>query len=467
MAYDGNLPAPTFDLDTYANNYQGALLPIRLAHISTHCPSLSRHALSSAIDAAKQGKDVQLYARLHDIADRLGFADLAKMDTAWASKQEEANRRELSRLEGELRGYKNNMIRESIRMGQDDLAAHQLSTGGPVPDPNDPHSQHTSGYNAAYQAYGKMRDYCTTPTHIASMTLRLIYTSLLQAVSSRQAGGSPTMYYNTAVSNAHRIRTIGVKEEEMDRLVPIMNASLGIAYLGNGSYRDAASYLLSTHQDYATLGAVHNTDFPRMVASGNDIAVYGGLCALATMDREQLLTRVLGGPFRFFLELEPHMRKAISLYTTAKYEACLNTLRHYHADWSLDVFLGPHVDLLFARIREKSITAYFSSFSQVSLSSLASTFPPAHTTSSDVQHAMELEALSMIQSGTLAARLDVVNGLLVAPRTEARAATHADAKAAADEVERTLLLRLQRVNAVVAGLEVPRGKGGGAQQAGW
>lgn len=459
MAYDGNLPPPTFDLDTYANNYDGALLPIRLSHIATHCPSLTRHALTLAIVAAKRGKDVQLCGRLHDTADRLGLSDLATPDAEWIARTEEANRRELARLEGELRGYKNNMIRESIRMGQDDLAAHQLNTGGPIPDPSDPQSLQVSGYNAAYQAYNKMRDYCTTPTHVASMTLRLVYTCLLQAVSSQQTGFSPTMHYNTAMSNAHRIKSVGVKEEEMARLVPIMHAALGIGNLGLGNYRDAASYFLTTHHSYATLGDVHNTNFPRLVATGNDIAIYGGLCALATMDRENLLTTVLGGSFRPFLELEPHMRKAISLYTTAKYEACLSTLRHYYADWRLDVFLGPHVDRLLARIREKSITAYFSSFSQVSLASLASTFPPA-VPAAQVSQAMEAETLGMIESGALNARLDVVNGLLIAPQKEARAATHADAKAAAEEVERTLLLRLHRVNVVLAGCEVPKPKGG-------
>ena len=435
----------------------GALLPLRLAHVSTHCPPLARQSLTLAIAAAKKGKDVQLYSRLHDIASRLGFAHLAQADMKWMRQQEEANRRELTRLEGELKGYKNNLIRESIRMGQEDLATHLLLTGGPVPDPSNPQSHSSAGYNAAYQAFGKMRDYCTTPTHVASMTLRLAYTAVLMAVSAQQTGSSPVMHLNSALANANRIRTVGVKEEEMAKLTPIMHAGIGIANLGLGAYRDAAIAFLATPHDYATAGSVHGTDFTRAVASGNDVAIYGGLCALATMSRDDLQTHVLGGPFRTFLELEPHMRKAISLYTTAKYQACLDTLRHYHADWSLDVFLGPHLDRLLARIREKSLTAYFSSFSEVSLASLASTFPPT----SSSPDAMEEEIVSMIESGMLDARLDVVNGILVAPRKETRGATHADAQAAAEGVERTLLLRLHKVNMTMAGLEVPRPKNTG------
>jgi COP9 signalosome complex subunit 1 len=421
-----------------------------------------------AIAAAKKGKDVPLYSRLHDTASRLGMQDLANADREWMSRQEEANRRELARLEGELKGYKNNLIRESIRMGQEDLANHLLATGGPIPDPANPASHVTAGYHAAYQSYGKMRDYCTTPTHVASMTLRLLYTALLHAAAAQQQGASPNLHLNSAITNASRIRTVGVKEEEMARLTPVMHATTGIADLGQGMYKEAAVAFLATSPDYFSAGKVHGLDFTRAVASGNDIAIYGGLTALATMSRDGLVNTVLGGPFRVFLELEPHMRKAISLYTTAKYQACLATLRHYYADWSLDIFLGTgastmgesHLDRLLARIREKSITAYFSSFSQVSLASLAATFPPAISTSDPVA-AMEEEVLSLIESGTLDARLDIVNGILIAPQKEARASAHAEARAAAEEVERTLLLRLHRVNVALAGLEVPRAKGTG------
>lgn len=458
-----NLPAPTFDLDTWSSNYTGPLKPLRLAHAAAHCPPLSQQALTLALDSAKLGKDVQLYTRLCDLAAQLGMRSLSAKDTEWIARQEDANRRELARLEQELKGYKNNLIRESIRMGQEELATHQLMTGGPAaqptPDGEQPPAQNV-GLNAAYAAYGRMRDYCTTPTHIAAMTLRLILTSVLQAVTAQQSGSSATGHFNAMQANSNRLRSSGVKDEEMAKLLPIASASSGLASLGTAAYKDAANAFISTPFDLTTIGVVHNLNFTTAVASANDIAIYGGLTALATLSRQDLTDRVLGGPFRAFLELEPHMRKAISLYTTAKYRACLDTLQRYSSDWNLDLFLGSglntalgsQVDRLFALIREKSIVAYFSSFSQVSLSSLSQTF----TT-------QESELLSLIERGALDARLDLVNGLLVAPREEVRGKTHGDAKEVADEVERTLLLRLHRVNVGLAGLEVPAGgskKGG-------
>ena len=435
----------------------GLLLPLRLAHVAANCPPLARQSLSMAIDSAKHGKNVTLYSNLLELATRLGFSDLAQPDQTYLTKQEEGNKRELSRLEGELRGYKNNLIRESMRMGQEDLAMHHLVTGGPLPNPNNPQTLSTAGYLSAYHGFTKMRDYCVTPTHVASMTLHLVYTALVQAVSAQQSATSPVLHFNSAMSASNRLRTVGVKEEEQVKLTPISCVTASIAQIGLGNFREAAAALLITPFDYTTQGVVHNRDWSKAVASGNDVAIYGGLCALATMTRDDLVNIVLGGQFRAFLELEPHMRKAISLYTTAKYQACLDTLRHYYADWKLDVFLARHVDRLFGRIREKSITAYFASFSEVSLASLASTFPPL----SSAPDAMENELLAMIESGVLDARLDVVDGKLVAPRRETRGATQAEAKAAAEEVERTLLLRLSKVNMTLAGLEVPKLKGGG------
>jgi COP9 signalosome complex subunit 1 len=467
MAHSARLSPPTFDLEAYSSNYEGPLQPLRLAHIAMHCPSLSRQALSIAIKSAKSGKDVSLYRRLVTLASFLNLNDLATQDLEWTDRTEDANKRENIRLEQELKGYKNNLIRESIRMGQEDLATHLLLTGGPAPqvasENEQPQSASTVGLNAAYGAFGKMRDFCTTPTHVASMTLRLLHTAIIQAVAALQSGSSANTYFNAVLSNANRLRSVGAKEEEMVKLTPIAYAAIGVAQLNSGNYRDAAESFLAVPFDLTLAGSVHNFDFTRYVASANDIAIYGGLTALATLDREQLSTRVLGGSFRAFLELEPHMRKAISLFTTAKYRACLETLQRYYADWNLDIFLGSgvgsfrgsHVDHLLARIRQKSITSHLASYSQISLASLAETFPPPNAANGQAPGvAIEKELISLIQSANLPFRLDAVSGTLVAPSTDSRTTTHADAVSTANEIERSLLLRLHRVNVTLAGLEV-------------
>ena len=116
MAHSARLAAPTFDVESCSSNYDGPLQPLRLAHIAMHCPSLSRQALSIAITSAKSCKDVSLYRRLLSLASILNLNDLATADVEWTDKTEDANRRESARLEQELKGYKNNLIKESIRV---------------------------------------------------------------------------------------------------------------------------------------------------------------------------------------------------------------------------------------------------------------------------------------------------------------------------------------------------------------
>jgi hypothetical protein len=54
----------------------------------------------------------------------------------------------------------------------------------------------------------------------------------------------------------------------------------------------------------------------RQVLSPADVALYGGLCALATFDRSELQSKVIGSiGFREFLELHPQVRRAAAKMT--------------------------------------------------------------------------------------------------------------------------------------------------------
>jgi COP9 signalosome complex subunit 1 len=53
------------------------------------------------------------------------------------------------------------------------------------------------------------------------------------------------------------------------------------------------------------------------VIAPQDIAVYGGLCALATFDRSELASKVIDDvAFKQFLELAPDARVLAVLYST-------------------------------------------------------------------------------------------------------------------------------------------------------
>ena len=89
----------------------------RLHLIGSSSLSLYSEALKLAIAEAKTGQDVGRYeavtSRLHEIApdDRDGIPDLD-----WVDKMTKKVKADTDRLESELKGYKNNLIKESIRV---------------------------------------------------------------------------------------------------------------------------------------------------------------------------------------------------------------------------------------------------------------------------------------------------------------------------------------------------------------
>ena len=126
---------PKFDLDAYIANYRGkpwrslsglrqTLIDMlgrtrfdRLFLIGTSSLFLYPDALKLAIVEAKGGLDTSRYelavAKLHEILpeDRDGHLDLA-----WVEKTNKQAQIETDRLEREYKGFKNNLIKESIRV---------------------------------------------------------------------------------------------------------------------------------------------------------------------------------------------------------------------------------------------------------------------------------------------------------------------------------------------------------------
>lgn len=71
----------------------------------------------AAREVVDHGRDVQLYRNVIEDLRAIDPTDPAAVyDAQWADKTEKANKAELSRLEGELKGYKNNLVKESIRV---------------------------------------------------------------------------------------------------------------------------------------------------------------------------------------------------------------------------------------------------------------------------------------------------------------------------------------------------------------
>ncbi|PLB50674.1 COP9 signalosome complex subunit 1 [Aspergillus steynii IBT 23096] len=416
---------PKFELESYIANYTGRTRFNRLYLIGTCSTYLSTEALKTAVAEAKSSKDVPRYElAVRALAEVAPNEPEAVLDKEFVERTTKVVKAESDRLEHELRGYKNNLIKESIRMGNEDLGQHYHHVGDLV---------------AASKAYSRMRDYCTTPSHIASMLFKIINVAI-------ERGD-----WLSVQSNVQRLRNLQSKPEEQAKNQPKMAAALGLSQLHSGSYLDAANSFLSTTP---TLGDSYNETL-----TSNDVAVYGGLCALASMDRHELQRRVLdNSSFRNFLELEPHIRRAISFFCTSKFRPCLDILDSYRADYLLDIHLQRHVDTLYTRIRTKSIQQYLVPFNRVTLDSMARIFAPNPTNgqppATDLNSPFVQELISLIQDGTLDTRIDLEKMVLVSNEVDKRTEVQESILNNLSEFTREAHIRLLRTEIIRSGLEV-------------
>ena len=74
----------------------------------------------------------------------------------------------LEKLDNDLKNYKSNSIKESIRRGHDDLGDHFLDSGDLA---------------NALKCYSRARDYCTSGRHVVSMCVNVIKVSVYLQVS--------------------------------------------------------------------------------------------------------------------------------------------------------------------------------------------------------------------------------------------------------------------------------------------
>jgi len=154
-------------------------------------------------------------------------------------------------LELELNGYRTNLIKESIRMGHNDLGDFHYDRGD---------------LNAALKCYVRTRDYSTTSKHIINMCLNVIKVSIEMG------------------NFAYVLNYVNKAEQTPDLNDTVVIAKLkvcaGLAQLASKKFKMAARKFLETTFDL-------NNNFTEIIAP-QDIAVYGGLCALATFDRAEL-----------------------------------------------------------------------------------------------------------------------------------------------------------------------------------
>mmetsp|Transcript_5807 Transcript_5807/g.14101 ORF Transcript_5807/g.14101 Transcript_5807/m.14101 type:complete len:151 (-) Transcript_5807:19-471(-) len=130
MEVDGSQDVTDFDLESYISSYTSHTKIDRLEFIADKCQGtpLEAEALRMAEAELKQSENTARYCQLMEKAkQRLGQG--WEIDQAWVDEKDGKARRVLERLESLLAGYKSNLVKESIRMGHNDLGDFHYNRG--------------------------------------------------------------------------------------------------------------------------------------------------------------------------------------------------------------------------------------------------------------------------------------------------------------------------------------------------
>ena len=410
------------DVDAYVGGYRGRIRITRLIATAdaANDKTLQETCLLKALSLIEnETLDADLYRK---VAHKLGSRSPAGAESVAERMQAEAEAL-TEKLDGEVKAYKNNLIKESIRLGQQDLANHYVRCGQ---------------LDAAAKLLARNRDYCTTDTQVYATTLDMCKLAI-QLHNWIQVGNSIS-----------KLESIG--QLDVDGLDPaladadVRRDQIAIAHaladLGVSAYETAAGRLSKLT---AKLGDTFND-----VLTMRDVADLNCVLTLATSTRPQLLGLLESNTYKPYLELDIDAREAMWSFHRGQYSDCFRLLGPVWRRLRCDPFCGAHVARLQVLLKGRALARYCGAFKRIPLDRMALALDYTDT-------ATLLETVEQtIADGRLPGwRIDSrANALVyaVAPETSG----NVDLKAASfkDEVERTLMrLQIRR-----AGLEPERSR---------
>ncbi|CAE7838550.1 csn1 [Symbiodinium sp. CCMP2592] len=254
-------------------------------------------------------------------------------------------------------------------------------------------------YPTAEKYLARSREFCTEPQAVFATCMTIIRLRALQRQYSD---------IQNFTSKAHH--TPFKDEASQSRIF----ASYGLYNMTTGKYKDAAtSFSQVKPQD---LGSSFSD-----ILSPQDVALYGVLCGLGSLDRAEVQSKLLDSPtFRECLDMAPQLRDLAIDFCSCRYAACLASLDRLKEPLSLDVHLSGQVANLCEQIRSKGIVQYFAPFLSVSLHRMAEAF------NTDVE-SMQREVAKLIGQRQLDAKIDSQRKILHASHADQRRSTYNNA----------------------------------------
>ncbi|CAF0750546.1 unnamed protein product [Adineta steineri] len=432
--YEGNyqvdISSTNFELESITSSYTGLVRIYRLLYVAEHCLALRNEAFLASLKYLQETHFTTLYKQILDEIKKQNISLPNDFDTAWYERTQRNYIHKLEKLDTDLRNFRTNSIKDSIRRGHDDLGDHYLDAGD---------------FFNAVRCYVRSRDYCVTPRHMITMCMNVIKASFYmqnwsnvlsyvnkaeQAIESLETTAkstttTPTMVNSMEVSNTSTTVTSDAV------LISRLKVYAGIAELATKRYKLAARHFLSVSFE-------HCSNHFQDLISPQTLIQYVCLCSLATFERSEIHRLILMSiNMKQYLELEPSIRDIFHKFYDTSYSSCLAIMSQVESIFALDQFLAPNLRALYYEIRHRIIITYFLPYKNASMTTMANQL----NTTIDI---LEDELVHLIRSGKIKARIDSKNKILYVADTDQRwyAYQHAlTITKQSEKLSRALLLR--------------------------
>lgn len=346
---------PQIHLGNYAKRYTNVSRLIRLKFIAQVCPTLRVEALEMAIGHVKSTYNVKMYKELHSaLCKEMERCTVLRQPTtastsSFAAPSTARRRYTDSGVPNQAMAFdpywveNNTMEAALLRQELDaELNFKKTSSGTTyvrriLEEIGDYHVD-CGNLQLAVKFYARARSYCTSSEHVINMFRNLIRVSIYMA------------NWWHVLSYIEEAKQYAAGFPNLARQVPIrLSCAAGLANMGLKIYKTSAEcFVLTPYESY---------DYDNIVAA-EDVAYFGGLSALATLEMDELQSTCLHSKsFKHFLDHSPKMWTILATFMAGDYNRCNLLLNEIEDQVRLDVYLAPHVDSLYdkitTRIREK------------------------------------------------------------------------------------------------------------------
>jgi COP9 signalosome complex subunit 1 len=324
-------------------------------------PGLHASAAKLLFQELKRGTNTGLYLKTWStlneaLQNEIGY------DEAWLTSTVGLCERTLSYLDADLSSSKSAMVKEKIRVGHTDMGHFNYQMGN---------------LNDALKSFLRTRDFCAMPRHNCDMCLNVIGVSI-----------DLNQYFNA--SNFIN----KVTDDTGDTLVIAkIRAASALVDLRESQFKQAALKFL--HIDPTLENQFNST------LSAEDIGVYGAMCALAALSRQELNTHLVENKdfVGTYLSLHPDIKTLALGFYHGEYGTVLQLLPVIRSRLQADIHLNTQMEPLLSLISERVMLQYFAPYCAVDLGRMAERLcmePPA----------LEEALVALISAGKLSARID-------------------------------------------------------------